>query len=144
MLRKDFWKDKKISDLSEEEWEAVCDGCGKCCLFKTGIFKIRFTDIACRLLDIHTARCKDYANRHHFVPSCLKLTPKNLKKARKWLPKTCSYLWLMEKGMLPPWHPFVSGKKNSVHTMGLSVRDRAVSESPELIIEEHIVSWDDL
>lgn len=144
MLSKRFWKNKKLSDLTNEEWEAVCDGCGKCCLYKTGIFKIRFTNIACKLLDIHSGRCQDYENRHCFVPNCLKLTPKNIKKAKKWLPKTCSYLWLSEKGILPPWHPLVSGKKNGIHTMGLSVRDRCIPESPELIIEEHIVSWDDL
>lgn len=144
MLHKRFWENKKLTDLTDEEWEAVCDGCGKCCLYKTGIFKIRFTNIACQLLDPHSGRCKNYEDRHSFVPSCLKLTPKNIKKAKKWLPKTCSYLWLSEKGILPPWHPLVSGKKNSVHTMGLSVRDRCIPESPELVIEEHLVSWDDL
>ena len=144
MLNKRFWENKKLTDLTDEEWEAVCDGCGKCCLYKTGILKIRFTNIACKLLDTHSGRCQNYKDRHSFVPSCLKLTPKNIRKARKWLPKTCSYLWLLEKGILPPWHPLISGKKNSIHTMGISIRDRCISEAPDLVIEEHLVSWDDL
>lgn len=139
-----FWKTKRMSEMTPEEWESLCDRCGKCCLMKAGVFCIRFTKMPCPLLDIKTAQCRHYENRHDFVPDCIKLTPQNLKSCRKWLPKTCSYLWLLKKKTLPPWHPFVSGKKNSVHTMGISVKNRAVPYQENVSLKDFIVKWDDL
>jgi len=141
---KPFWETKEMSQMTPEEWESLCDGCGKCCLMKTGLFCIRFTKMPCPLLDIKTARCRHYENRWDFVPDCIKLTPENLKSCRKWLPRTCSYLWLMQKKTLPPWHHLVSGKKNSVHTMGLSVKNRAVPFQADVRLKDFIVQWDDL
>ena len=141
---KPFWETKKLSELTEEQWESLCDRCGKCCLLKVGIFRIRFTKIACPLLNICTGRCKDYANRWNSVPECIKLTSQNLKKCKKWLPKTCAYLWVLKKHTLPPWHPLVSGRLNSVHTFGISVKNRAIPYCQPYNYKDFIVKWDDL
>ena len=149
MMKKDktmqlFWENKKLSELTDKEWEAVCDKCGKCCLVKIGMWRIRFTKIACPLLDVCSGRCKDYAKRWDTVPDCIKLTPQNIKKCKKWLPKTCAYLWLMKYKTLPPWHPLISGKRNSVHTYGISVKDRAIPYIEPDNYEDYVVKWQDL
>ena len=139
-----FWKTKKLSQMTDEEWESICDCCGKCCLIKVGTFFIHFTKIACPLLDVCSAKCKDYKNRWDTVPECIKLTPKNLKKCKKWLPKTCAYLWLLKYKTLPPWHHLITNKKNSIHTAGISVRNRAVEYCIPDNYKDFIVKWDDL
>lgn len=140
-----FWETKKLKEMTQEEWESLCDRCGKCCLMKIGLFRVRFTNVGCPLLDVKTGQCKDYPNRWDTVPECLKLEAHNLKKYAKWLPQTCSYLWVLKKKRLPPWHPFISGKKNTIHTMGISVQNRAVEgKSPLPDLREHVVQWPDL
>lgn len=140
-----FWKTKKLWDLSGEEWESLCDGCAKCCLVKlededTG--EIEYTDIACKLLDCSSCRCTNYPDRKAHVPDCVELNPRNVTQL-KWMPTTCAYRLLAEGKDLFWWHPLVSGEHESVHEVGMSVRDRVVSEDEvdEFDLEGHIVTW---
>lgn len=138
-----FWKQKTLARMSHKEWESLCDGCGKCCLFKLenqSDGDVFYTDVACRLLNIKTCRCSDYANRTKKVRDCLKLTPTDVEKFR-WLPSTCAYRLVHEGKDLPGWHPLISGDSDSVHKAGISIRDRAVSENRRRRLEEHIVIW---
>jgi uncharacterized cysteine cluster protein YcgN (CxxCxxCC family) len=126
-----FWIGKTLQELSPDQWEALCDGCGRCCLQKlknptTG--KVHYTWVSCFLLDTQTCRCSDYELRHILVPDCLKLRPDNIAKLR-WLPSTCAYRRIAEGRDLPEWHPLITGNPESVHRAGMSVRDRAISES---------------
>ncbi len=125
-----FWKTKTLAQMTETEWESLCDGCGKCCLIgledaDTG--EIYLTDVACKLLDGQSCRCGDYAQRKTLVPDCVKLTPKNVPKL-KWIPKTCAYRLVAEKRDLFDWHPLVSGDPESVHRANVSVRGRTRPE----------------
>ncbi len=142
--KKPFWQTKSLQQMSDSEWESLCDRCGKCCLVKIGTIFTRFTKIGCPLLDVCTGRCKDYPNRKKHVPECIKLTPENIKKCRKWLPKTCAYLWVMKYKTLPPWHPLVTGKKSSVHTYGISVKDRAIPFCQPENYKDYVIKWDDI
>lgn len=128
-VKKPFWESKSLAEMSSEEWEALCDGCGKCCLGKTESpeGEIRQTMVACRLLDPHTCRCSSYQDRHRFVPDCVRITFKKL-SALRWLPETCAYRLLADGQRLPSWHPLVSGDAESVHQAGQSARGKMVSE----------------
>ena len=125
-----FWIGKTLAELTTKQWEALCDGCGLCCLQKlknatTG--KVHYTWVACRLLNLETGRCSDYEHRHNLVSDCLKLEPANVLKLR-WLPKTCAYRRVAEGRDLPEWHPLITGDPESVCAAGFSVRHRAISE----------------
>lgn len=125
------------------EWEALCDGCGKCCLEKiedgyTG--EISYTNVACRLLDLGTCRCTRYTDRRRFVPNCEALTAEGV-LALSWLPMSCAYRRLAEGHDLPDWHHLVCGDPEMVHRVGASVRGRAVAESRAGPLEHHIVTW---
>jgi len=125
-----FWKATALKQISREQWESLCDGCGRCCLQKfqdgkTG--KVTYTWVSCYLLDAQVCRCTDYGNRITLVPGCLLLTPEQIPRLR-WLPKTCAYRRLSEGKDLDAWHPLVSGDPESVHRAGISVRDKAISE----------------
>ena len=135
-----FWE-KPLEALDRREWEALCDGCGQCCLHKvedadTG--DIYHTNVACKLLDLKTARCSDYANRRRFVPDCLRLTPRNA-ASLEWLPHTCAYRLRAAGEPLPAWHYLVSGDRGAVHQAGISVAGRVVSETAAGPLEQHIV-----
>ena len=139
-LRPRFWE-LPLTDLTGEEWEALCDGCGKCCLHKaedadTG--RIYFTNICCKLLDKEQGRCTNYAARHNFVPDCVRLTPALLDEI-PWLPKSCAYRLRHEGRALPDWHYLISGDRESVHRAGESVRGWTVDEDDGLDWEEHLV-----
>ena len=138
-----YWERKNLGEMTREEWEALCDGCGRCCLNKledesTG--EIFHTDIACRLLDPDSCRCTSYEQRKRFVPECQTLTYRNLDKY-SWLPSTCAYRLLNEGKKLQWWHPLVSGSPDTVHDSGVSVRDRIISERECVDFENHVVTW---
>ena len=140
-IRKEFWKHYKIDQLNINEWEALCDGCGKCCLQKLedeNTNEIEFTKISCRLLDTETCKCGQYANRKDFVPDCVVLTPRNLKSVAYWMPNTCAYRLLYEKKPLFDWHPLVSGTNETVHKAGVSVKGWAI---PEFEVSQE--DWED-
>jgi uncharacterized cysteine cluster protein YcgN (CxxCxxCC family) len=130
--------------MSREEWEALCDGCGKCCLNKledaeTG--DVALTRVACRLLDDETCRCAHYDIRHQFVPDCIVLSPDNLAQNLYWMPETCAYKLLYHGQPLADWHPLISGSAESVHRAGISIQGQTLSEFdiPEDDWEEHII-----
>ena len=136
-----FWEEKPLAKLTRPEWESLCDGCGKCCLHKleddeTG--EVFPTNVACRLLDRKSARCKDYRNRKSFVPDCVRLTPASL-KTLDWLPSTCAYRLVAEGKPLPDWHHLVSGDPEAVHAAGESTRGWTVSEDDAGELEYHLV-----
>ncbi|MCR5217389.1 YcgN family cysteine cluster protein [Treponema sp.] len=121
MIESDFYKVKSLTQMNEEEWEALCDGCGKCCLRKyiTGYGKkekLHFTRIACNLLNLKNGQCSNYCHRFELNEECIRLTKDNLPEF-KWLPSTCAYRLIYEGKDLPPEHPLVSGKKDSVKTL---------------------------
>ena len=140
-----FWRRKTLSQMTRPEWESLCDGCAKCCLIKleyddTG--EIDHTDIACKLLDLGTCRCSDYAHRQKRVPDCLSLDPRRVRRL-KWLPSTCAYRLVAEGKDLYWWHPLVSGDPETVHQAGVSVRGRVISEDEGEKPEDRIVGWVD-
>ncbi|QIG54618.1 YcgN family cysteine cluster protein [Altererythrobacter sp. BO-6] len=141
-LRDSFWT-LPLGDLTRAEWEALCDGCGRCCLHKiedadTG--EIVDTNVACKLLDTSTARCTDYRNRKAFVPDCLRLTY-NIVQHVNWLPATCAYRLRADGEPLPEWHYLISGDPEAVKRAGISVSGRVVSETKAGPLEHHIVDW---
>jgi len=139
----DFWRRKKLHELSREEWESLCDGCAKCCLHRLedeDTREIWFTNVHCRLLDTDTCSCTDYPNRSTRVPDCVTLTPAELDDPY-WLPATCAYRLLAEGEDLPHWHPLVSGDPASVVHAAQSICGRSVCEDDADDIEQHIVTW---
>ncbi|MEY1556781.1 YcgN family cysteine cluster protein [Yoonia sp. R2331] len=139
-LRDRFWENTPMDKLSQPEWEALCDGCGKCCLNKLEDEDgtVDLTRIACRLLDDSTCLCSQYPIRHQFVPECIVLTPKTIDDNMYWLPKTCAYRLVALGRPLYDWHPLVSGDPDSVHRAGVSVKGMTV---PEHEVDED--DWDD-
>ena len=138
-----FWREKELGDMSDAEWESLCDGCARCCLNKLEDVDngdIAYTNVACRLLDAASCRCTNYAERQRYVPDCVILTPKSVSEI-KWLPSTCAYKILAEGGDLPAWHPLVSGDARSVVTAGISVAGKIVSEREAKDLEDHVVEW---
>lgn len=143
-LRPQFWHRIKLNNLRPAEWEALCDGCGKCCLNKledpeSG--EVVLTRIACRLLDNSTCRCGQYDIRHQLVPECISLTPETIKKHAYWLPSTCAYKRLWQGKSLPNWHHLVSGDEEAVHDLGIGYRNQTLPENeiPEDEWEDYIV-----
>lgn len=137
-----FWQ-RPLASLSREQWEALCDGCGKCCLHKVedeDSGAIYPTNVACRLLDLSTARCSDYRHRRALVPDCLRLTPR-LAGEVSWLPETCAYRLRAAGRPLPEWHYLVCGDREAVHRSGNSVIGKAISEDFAGPLDQHIV-WD--
>lgn len=140
-----FWEVKSLSEMTQVEWESLCDGCGRCCLNKlededTG--KIYFTNVACKLLDIEKCRCSDYENRKVSMPECMILSVDNL-AALEVMPSTCAYLLLHHDKPLPEWHPLITGRKESVAEADMMISGKVVSE--EYIhykqLPEHLINW---
>jgi len=144
-VAKKFWESKKLSQMSKSEWESLCDGCGRCCLNKIeyedteGIF---FTNVACKLLDSDSCRCKNYKNRHKQIPDCVSLTPGNIEEL-DYMPSTCAYRLLANNRPLPGWHPLITGDSESVHKAGISVRGKTVSEEffTDEDLEDNLIDW---
>ena len=141
-----FWKTKTLAEMTDGEWESLCDGCGLCCLNKledwdTG--EIAWTSIRCVLLDGESCRCKDYDNRQATVPDCIRLTVESVEKI-SWLPPTCGYRLIRDGHDLYWWHPLVSGDPETVVAAGVSVRGRVFAnedEVPEEEVAERVVNW---
>jgi hypothetical protein len=130
-MKDEYWKRKSLSEMTSEEWDGLCDGCALCCMHKvedddTG--EVFYTDLACRLLDLDTCRCTDYANRARKVAECFVLSVDN-PEMFTWLPATCAYRRLANDQDLPDWHPLITGDPESVHEAGISARGKAVSEN---------------
>jgi uncharacterized protein len=140
-----FWEDVPLDKLDRAQWEALCDGCGKCCIHKledeeTG--ELHPTNVACRLLDRRSGQCSDYKHRHAYVPECIRLTPRKLRDM-DWLPATCAYVLRAEGKPLPDWHYLVSGDREAVHIAGASVRGWTISEDDAGDLENHLLDYDD-
>jgi uncharacterized cysteine cluster protein YcgN (CxxCxxCC family) len=138
---KRFWEEKSLRAMTRDEWESLCDGCGKCCLNKledevTG--EIFPTNVACKLLNRREGTCRDYKNRRTYVPDCVRLTPAKLEQL-EWLPSTCAYRLLAHGEPLPEWHYLIRGSRETVHQAGISVRGWTVSEEDAGDLEHHIV-----
>ena len=144
MAEKPFWQTVKLADMTAAQWEALCDGCAKCCLVKLqddGRGEIVFTDIVCNLLDQQSCRCTHYEERTKLVPECVKLTKDNLDKI-DFMPPSCAYRLLHEGKDLPQWHPLVSGRADSVVEAGMSVKGRVIAEMAfDGDSEDRVVDW---
>lgn len=143
-MSKSFWEHTPLETMTDDQWESLCDGCGRCCAIKLqdeDSGQVHYTQAACRLLDTETCRCTNYKNRARLVPDCAVLNPARARRY-DWLPETCAYRILANGGKLHWWHPLVSGSTNTVHEAGISVRGRLISEEhvhaseiPGLIID---------
>lgn len=125
-----FWKTKTMVQMNRKEWESLCDGCGKCCCIRMedeDTADIYVTNVVCKLFDAGTCQCTDYANRSTKVPDCVTLTPENA-GALKWMPRTCAYRLVSEGKDLYDWHHLVSGSRDTIHDVGMSVQNAVISE----------------
>ncbi|MFI4935337.1 MAG: YcgN family cysteine cluster protein [Caulobacterales bacterium] len=140
MTERPFWETKTLAEMTPQEWESLCDGCGLCCLVRfedelTGdVFPTR---VHCKLFDNQLCRCTNYENRHQHVPDCIKLKPGNIDQLG-WMPKSCAYRRLHEAKPLPHWHPLITGDPESVHRAGVSVRGKTISETTLRYADEAI------
>ncbi len=150
-LRPNFWQNYSLDELTALEWEALCDGCGGCCLEKFLDYPkqpelTEYTDVACRLLDCATGYCSDYANRQKFVPNCVTLTPSKLKHML-WLPSNCAYKRLYLGQDLPKWHLLITkdavATQQGMRAAGVGVAGRCISEVEvdEEDLEARIIRW---
>ncbi len=140
-LRTKFWETIPLDRMTRPEWEALCDGCGKCCMNKLedeDTQEVALTRVACRLFDDTTCRCAQYDIRHQFVPECIVLKPQTLDQNLYWMPDTCAYKLLYQGEPLFDWHPLISGTPDSVHDAGVSMQSRTI---PEFDVDED--DWED-
>ena len=143
MSTEQFWQHKKLEEMTDAEWESLCDGCGKCCLNKIiddDTEELFFTNVACSQLNTKTCGCNNYEKRFKLVPDCFKVTLKN-RDSFGWLPASCAYRLLDEGKALPSWHPLLTGSKSAMHKAGQSVRNKVISESQAGDLEDHVVYW---
>ena len=136
-----FWETKSLDEMTNAEWESLCDGCAKCCLLKlededTG--DIANTRLHCKLLDAETCRCSDYEDRKAHVPDCIQLTPKKV-EAIKWMPASCAYRLVFEGKPLPDWHYLICGDRARIHEEGHSIFGRTVCETT--VFEDDQIDW---
>ena len=141
-----FWKTKHLEQMTPEEWEALCDGCGRCCLHKIDDEngRVLFTNVACRLLDLTSCTCKHYRRRRDIIADCLLLTADKVNEIT-WLPKSCAYRRIAEGRGLVWWHPLVSGDRDSVQMAGISVCGKVISELEVDLyhLYDHTIDWID-
>ena len=143
MQQQPFWQTKKLAEMSVEEWESLCDRCGKCCLHKleneeSG--EIFFTSVVCDLIDLERCSCTDYVNRCTLVPDCIDMKQRSFTQYH-WLPSTCAYRLLEQGEALPSWHPLITNDPESVHEAGVSIRSYAIPESDAGELIQHIIEW---
>ena len=122
-----------LLSLTADQWESLCDGCGRCCLVKLedeDTSELHYTNVTCRYLDTENCRCTDYDNRTTINPRCMKLSPEKL-EILELMPNTCAYRLVHED------------KEPIADLEALSVRGRVFSE--ELVQDDalpcHIVDW---
>ncbi len=138
-----FWKTTPLKDMTNAQWESLCDGCGRCCLHKLRddeTDELYYTSVACRLLDVKTCQCTDYPKRHRKVQDCVTLTPTMIPEL-DWLPPDCAYKRLSDGDDLPPWHPLITGSPQTVITSGASAAGRCISERRAGALEDYVVDW---
>lgn len=138
-----FWEFKALSEMTDEEWESLCDGCGRCCLYKfqdEDSDEMFFTNVACALFDAESCRCSSYEKRFKSVPECADIR-KFTKREYQWLPERCAYRLLFEGKKLKPWHPLVSGDSETVHKAGVSMQGCVINEADADMesLEDYIV-----
>lgn len=139
-----YWEQIPLTAMTVDQWDALCDGCGKCCLEKfedddTG--RIIYSRIACGLLDIDTCRCRDYPNRARLMPDCVVLAADAVLENPTWLPETCAYRRLAEGQPLPSWHPLITGTQESVIEAGQSVRGRVIGPETGASPLMNLIDW---
>ena len=142
--RPKFWEKYALEDMTKSEWEAVCDGCGKCCLIKLedpDTAQVEYTNVACKLFDEASCQCSQYEIRKSIVPSCVFLAPETIEKASYWLPDSCGYKLLHQGYELPLWHPLLTGSREAMHEAGASMINRTIPEYEvdEEDLEDYIV-----
>lgn len=141
----DWWNQLSLAELSAQQWEALCDGCAKCCLHKLqdeDTREVFYTRVRCRYLQEESCQCSDYPRRSVMVPECIRLEQHTVADL-DWLPSTCAYRLRANGEPLPDWHYLVSGSRETVHELGVSIRGRAISDEyvhPDGY-DEHIVTW---
>lgn len=145
-MSKPFWQTKQLHEMTHVEWESVCDGCAKCCLQQLQdeeTEQLVFTNIACDLLQAGSCQCGDYVNRSTKVPTCMTMTPENVKECAAFAPASCAYRLLLQGESLPPWHHLQSGSRETIHETGNSVRGRIKFEREVKLddLEEYVVDW---
>ena len=148
-LRPQFWERFALEQLTQAEWEALCDGCGACCLIKfkdDDTDEVEYTDVACQLLDCQTAACSKYAARRDYVPDCISLSPDNIAQM-DWLPASCAYKRLHRGQPLPNWHWLNTQDRALTQRLmqekNISVAGRCQSETEvdEMAQEQRIIHW---
>lgn len=141
MTAKPFWKTTPLDSMTEEQWESLCDGCGKCCVYKIedDEGELYQTDVSCQYFNSATCQCGDYENRLTLVPDCIQVTPQGAREY-EWLPNTCAYKLLAHGRDLPDWHPLVSGDPESVHRENRSARNKVISEKVAGDLEDHVIA----
>lgn len=140
-MSKKFWQEKSLTEMTVDEWESLCDGCGLCCLIQlededTG--DLALTSVVCKYINTADCSCTDYANRCTNVPTCMKVTPENIPDLY-WMPETCAYKLLHEGKDLYPWHHLISGSRKTVHEAGISMRDVMIKENEVDDPEDYVV-----
>ena len=145
-MKNKFWKTKSLFEMTHNEWESVCDGCGKCCLQQLQdeqTEQLVFTDVVCDLLDEGSCKCTDYMNRSTRVPTCMTMTKENVEECAEFAPPSCAYRLLLVGEDLPEWHHLNTGDSQSIHTRGKSVRGQVRQQNKVDMdkIEDFVVDW---
>ncbi|MDH5256947.1 MAG: YcgN family cysteine cluster protein [Gammaproteobacteria bacterium] len=139
-----FWETKKLEDMSREEWESLCDGCGRCCLHKLQndfTEEIFYTQIVCNLLDQKTCQCTKYEERSVLVPSCVTMKPEDARNL-SWMPNTCAYKLLADNKPLPSWHPLVTGSRDAMIEEEIAISEKEIfseDDVPEDDWQDYII-----
>ena len=139
-----FWE-KPLSELDAQEWELLCDGCGRCCLKKfadDASEEIFYTRIVCRYLEQDSHRCGCYEERTKRVPECLDVKKMDMQFVN-WMPDTCAYRLRFQDKDLFDWHPLLAGSREKMESENIAITGKVISEEyvhPEGF-EEHIIRW---